>query len=87
MFFLYDTCFTCSQIKLTVFSVFGYLHVNTSWCEINSGNSMATLHFGGFGPTLNAIIYISLIIFFTVVALYLDLTGHKIRISEMYVTI
>ena len=38
---------------------------------------LLTLHFWGFGPTLNAIIYISLISFFTVVASYLDLTQHK----------
>ena len=34
---------------------------------------LLTLHFGGFGPTLNAIMYISPS-FFTVVALYPDLT-------------
>ena len=43
---------------------------------------LLTLHFWGFGPTLNAITYISLISLFTIVTLYPDLTQHKIRISE-----
>ena len=38
--------------------------------------------FWGLRPTLNAIIYISLISVFTVVALHPDLTQHKIIISE-----
>ena len=36
-----------------------------------------------FGPTLNAMIYISLISIFTVVALYPDITQHNKIISEI----
>ena len=42
---------------------------------------LLTLYCLGFGSTLNAIIYISVICFFTVVALYPDLIHRKIIIS------
>ena len=58
---------------------------------LHKKNAHYTLHVMGkfhgyslfiFEPTLHAIIYISLISFFTVVALYPDLTQYEIRISE-----
>ena len=46
---------------------------------------MGTLYFVGIGPSVNAII--SLLIFFTVVVLYPDLTQHKIFVRNLlYVT-